>query len=57
VFGDRRRPVREWTLRELASVSALGNWGGLALVHADGDTELVVAVSRSHPPGRTPPAG
>ena len=49
VFGDRRRPVREWTLRQLASVSALGNWGGLAVVHADGDTELVVAVKPQPP--------
>ena len=44
VLDPDRRPVREWQLRELAAVSALGNWGGLALVHADGDTELVVAV-------------
>ncbi|HEY5431449.1 MAG TPA: hypothetical protein VIK04_20205 [Solirubrobacteraceae bacterium] len=49
VFGERRRAVREWSLRDLASVSALGNWGGLALVHADGDTELVVAVKRQPP--------
>ncbi len=44
VLGRGRRPVREWKLAELAAVSALGNWGGLALVHADGATELVVAV-------------
>ena len=37
-------PVREWGLTDLAAVSALGNWRGLAIVHADGDTELVVAV-------------
>lgn len=49
VFGDRRKPVREWSLRDLAAVSALGNWGGLALVHADGDTELVVAVKPQPP--------
>jgi hypothetical protein len=49
VFGDRREPVREWSLCELAAVSALGNWGGLALVHAGGDTELVVAVKPQPP--------
>ncbi|MFL5861503.1 MAG: hypothetical protein ACJ780_12085 [Solirubrobacteraceae bacterium] len=43
VLGPGRRPVREWRLAELAAVSALGNWGGLALVHPGGDTELVVA--------------
>ncbi|MGH2893003.1 MAG: hypothetical protein ACRDPM_07015 [Solirubrobacteraceae bacterium] len=42
-------PVREWCLTELASVSALGNWGGLAIVHADGDTELVVAAGPELP--------
>ncbi|MGZ4166387.1 MAG: hypothetical protein ACXVR1_06960 [Solirubrobacteraceae bacterium] len=49
VFGRGRRPVREWKLAELAAVSALGNWGGLALVHADGDTELVVAIGPEPP--------
>jgi hypothetical protein len=49
VFAQGRRPVREWKLAELAAVSALGNWGGLALVHADGDTELVVAVGPELP--------
>jgi hypothetical protein len=42
-------PVREWSLCDLAAVSALGNWGGLALVRADGDTELVVAVKPELP--------
>ena len=49
VLGYGRRPVREWKLAELAAVSALGNWGGVALVHADGDTELVVAVGPDPP--------
>ena len=49
VFGQGRRPVREWRLAELAAVSALGNWGGLALVHADGDTELVVSAGPEPP--------
>ncbi|MGH2894382.1 MAG: hypothetical protein ACRDPM_14130 [Solirubrobacteraceae bacterium] len=49
VFDVVLEPVREWRLAELASVSALGNWGGLAIVHADGATELVVAVTLSPP--------
>jgi hypothetical protein len=42
-------PLREWGLTGLASVSALGNWRGLAIVHPGGDTELVVAVDPSPP--------
>jgi hypothetical protein len=49
VLGRGPRPVREWKLAELAAVNALGNWGGVALVHADGDTELVVAVGPDRP--------
>ncbi len=49
LLDPRSRPVREWTLRELAAVSALGNWGGLALVHDGGDTELVVAAGPGRP--------
>lgn len=49
VVGPGRRPVREWKLADLAAVSALGNWGGLALVHGDGDTELVVSVGPELP--------
>jgi hypothetical protein len=49
VFDVGLEPVREWSLADLASVSALGNWRGLAIVHADGDTELVVAVGPSLP--------
>jgi hypothetical protein len=49
VFARGRRAVREWRLAELAAVSALGNWGGLALVHADGDTELVVSAGPGLP--------
>ena len=52
VVGRGRKPVREWTLTELTAVSVLGNWGGLALVHADGDTELVVAVKPEQPTWR-----
>jgi hypothetical protein len=44
-----RRAVREWSLADLTAVRALGNWGGLTLVHAGGDTELVVAVGSSSP--------
>jgi hypothetical protein len=49
VLGRAQRPVRKWHLAELAAVRALGNWGGLTLVHADGDTELVVAVGPEAP--------
>ncbi len=49
MLGRGRRPVREWRLADLTAVSALGNWGGLTLVHAEGDTELVVAVGPSAP--------
>jgi hypothetical protein len=52
VFDVRLEPVREWRLADLASVSALGNWGGLAIVHADGATELVVGVGPSLPTWR-----
>ncbi len=47
MFDVGLEPVREWALADLHSVSVLGNWRGLAIVHADGDTELVVAVGRS----------
>jgi hypothetical protein len=49
VYDVALEPVREWSLAELESVSVLGNWRGLAIVHADGETELVVAVSPSLP--------
>jgi hypothetical protein len=49
VFDVGLEPVREWGLTGLASVSALGNWRGLAIVHPDGDTELVVDVEPSAP--------
>lgn len=49
MLGRGRRPVREWRLGELSAVRALGNWGGLTLVHAGGDTELVVAVGPAAP--------
>ena len=44
MFDVGLEPVREWALADLGAVSVLGNWRGLAFVHADGDTELVVAV-------------
>lgn len=47
VFDVGLKPVREWRFAELASVSALGNWRGLSIVHPGGDTELVVAVEPS----------
>lgn len=49
VVGTRAQTLREWAFGELAAVSALGNWGGLALVHPGGDTELVVTAAL-HPP-------
>jgi hypothetical protein len=49
MLGRGRRPVREWRLADLTAVRALGNWGGLTLVHAGGETELVVAVGPSGP--------
>jgi hypothetical protein len=49
VLDGGEEPVREWCLTDLASVSTLGNWGGLTIVHADGDTELVVAVGPELP--------
>ena len=52
VFGRGHKPLREWSLTELTAVSVLGNWGGLALVHAGGDTELVVAIKPEQPTWR-----
>jgi len=49
VVGRAQQPVRRWRLAELAAVRALGNWGGLTLVHASGDTELVVAAGPATP--------
>jgi hypothetical protein len=49
VFDVGLEPVREWRLEEVQSLSALGNWGGLAIVHAGGDTELVVAAAPAPP--------
>jgi hypothetical protein len=49
VFDTGLEPVREWDFGALASVSALGNWRGLAIVHPGGDTELVVTVEVSSP--------
>lgn len=52
MFDVALEPVREWALADLESVSVLGNWRGLAIVHAHGDTELVVAVEPSAPTWR-----
>jgi hypothetical protein len=52
MFDVGLAPVRKWRLADLASVSALGNWRGLAIVHANGDTELVVAVGPAAPTWR-----
>lgn len=52
MFDVGLAPVRQWWLSDLDSVSALGNWRGLAIVRADGDTELVVAVAASSPTWR-----
>jgi len=52
VLGRAQHPVRIWRLSDLAGVRALGNWGGLTLVHSGGDTELVVAVGPGAPTWR-----
>jgi hypothetical protein len=49
VLGRAQRPLRTWRLAELGAVRALGNWGGLTLVHAGGETELVVTVGSEAP--------
>jgi hypothetical protein len=49
VVGEGSEPLREWVFSELTEVSALGNWGGLALVHPGGDTELVVTAGAEPP--------
>ena len=49
MFDVGPAPVRAWTLADLDSVSVLGNWRGLAIVHAHGDTELVVSVESTLP--------
>ena len=52
VLTARRRTVRQWAFADLAEVTALGNWGGLVLVHPGGETELVVAASPGPPAWR-----
>jgi hypothetical protein len=54
--GPDGEPLREWALADLDSVTALGNWGGIALVHAGGEMELVVS-ARSDRPGWEEAAG
>jgi hypothetical protein len=49
MFDVGPAPVRAWTLADLDSLSVLGNWRGLAIVHAHGDTELVVSVESTLP--------
>ena len=49
VLGRAQHPARRWRLSELAAVRALGNWRGLTVMHASGDTELVVAVGPETP--------
>jgi len=49
VLGRGQHPVRTWRLTHLAAVRALGNWGGLTLVHGSGDTELVVSAGPEPP--------
>jgi hypothetical protein len=49
VLGEQSEPLREWAFGGLAEVAALGNWGGLVLVHPGGDTELVVAAGPEPP--------
>ncbi|HWE11772.1 MAG TPA: hypothetical protein VG325_20660 [Solirubrobacteraceae bacterium] len=49
VLSERSEPLREWAFGDLTDVSALGNWGGLALVHPSGDTELVVTAGPEPP--------
>jgi hypothetical protein len=52
VFDVALEPVRAWSLAEVASVSVLGNWRGLTIVHTDGDTDLVVDVGAALPTWR-----
>ncbi|HWE14631.1 MAG TPA: hypothetical protein VG365_14010 [Solirubrobacteraceae bacterium] len=49
VLDEQSEPLREWAFGELAEVAALGNWGGLVLVHPGGETELVVAAGPEPP--------
>ena len=49
VLGTGGRAVREWDFAQLVAVSALGNWGGLTLVRAGGDTELIVTARLQDP--------
>lgn len=43
------RSQREWAHQDLCAVDALGNWGGVALTRADGDTELIVSAAPEPP--------
>jgi hypothetical protein len=52
VLSELSEPLREWIFGELTEVSALGNWGGLVLVHPGGDTELVVTAGAAPPTWR-----
>ncbi|HEY2439792.1 MAG TPA: hypothetical protein VGI07_06160 [Solirubrobacteraceae bacterium] len=49
MVSELSEPLREWVFCELTEVNALGNWGGLALVHPGGDTELVVTAGAEPP--------
>lgn len=47
--------VREWDLDRVAAVNALANWGGVAVVHPTGDTELIVSARWEMPSWRDAP--
>ena len=49
ITDPRGAPLREWALADLAAVNALGNWGGVALVHTGGEMELVVSADPGRP--------
>lgn len=44
--------ARAWDFADVAAVNALANWGGVALVHPTGDTELIVSARRQLPAWR-----
>lgn len=49
IAGPDGEPLREWALADLESVSVLGNWGGVAFVHAGGEMELLVTARPGRP--------
>lgn len=52
IVGEDGEAVRDWALDSVGAIQALGNWGGIAIVHETGDTELVVAAKPELPSWR-----